>query len=418
MSPSLRTISSIIHSLEEKSTFPDPKEYPPIPPPIYSPKPYSYSPPFPKLRFDLIYQEPSPEYVNKPNLNPNLPSSKGYQVNLGLAVESMSRHTTDEGWQIFDGLSSSGYILAGDNLEINQTHIPDILNEAECYAILGVRTLILQDKREWDVSANSGDFRDKCARFTGVEYLKDRNDIFKLTILKDAHHRPTYHETSAREVDCHAWVIYYNASLMLRFAPYLRPQHLVRTYHSVNADDVPPYLLLSQSPRLNQALFSGAISSVYPLRRRIKDSLTTKPLCSLVSYLKHPGYSLGKCYTPDFLQTLSAYKVAICTSSTYGYALRKIIEATACGCRVITDLPVDEVMPEIDGNLVRISPDISMSHLGDLISHLCSHYDQELQEYYCRRCLQYYNHRSLCSKLARDIENLRLSYNIQPSVSN
>ena len=46
----------------------------------------------------------------------------------------------------------------------------------------------------------------------------------------------------------------------------------------------------------------------------------------IVNYLSHPGYGRSKCFTPEFLKILSIYKVAICTVSIYGYAVRKIVE--------------------------------------------------------------------------------------------
>jgi hypothetical protein len=115
--------------------------------------------------------------------------------------------------------------------------------------------------------------------------------------------------------------------------------------------------------------------------------------------------------TPQFLQTLSHFKVAICTSSMYGYALRKIMEATACGCRVLTDLPVDEALPEIDGNLFRIRPDTSAYHIQIYIRQLVKEYDPERQAHYAELAKKFYDFKAVGQRLADDIETLRRNYN-------
>jgi hypothetical protein len=96
----------------------------------------------------------------------------------------------------------------------------------------------------------------------------------------------------------------------------------------------------------------------------------------------------------------------------YGYALRKIMEATACGCRVLTDLPVDEVLPEIDGNLFRIRPDTSAYHVGIYVRQLVKEYDADKQRDYADKAKQFYDYRAIGKRLSDDIESLRRSYNV------
>lgn len=332
---------------------------------------------------------PAPPYVATPGI---VTSNR-----VGLAVESMCRHMTDEGWQLFAGLAHAGYALAGRDLPVNTVKIPEILERTN------PGTLVVQDKREWDLAR--GDFRDPAARFMGIDQLKSRNDIFKLTILKDAHQRPEYHRQAADEMGAHAWIIYYHPSIVCRLAPYVRPMHLIRTYHTVDATCVPPCAIADTR---SGCLLSGAIGSAYPLRTRLVQQVRHLPDCT---YLAHPGYHRRGSETPRFLRILSRYKVAVCTASRYGYALRKLIEATACGCIVITDLPGDEVLPHIDGNLVRIPPDIHPRALGNVIKHLLASYDPVRQEYYARLALQYYDYRVMGARLAADIETVRQVYN-------
>lgn len=325
---------------------------------------------------------------------------------VGLAVSSMSSHMTDEGWQIFQGLQKAGYVLFGHGLSNPQTDVPEILThpvflpkEASSAPARGV--VVVQDKREWDLC--EGDFRDPKARFTGVGVLRHRPDLFKLTILKDAQQRPSYHRESAEEMGVHAWITYYHPDIVCHVAPYVRREHLVRTYHTIDPLLVPRYT----ADNRGGCLLSGAVSNAYPLRQRL---FSAQSQLHQTMTLRHPGYHRMGAATPEYLKTLSKFKVAICTASVYGYALRKIIEATACGCRVITDLPADEVLPEIDMNLTRVRPDVSIPHVSALIKRLCQTYDPMLQEHMAKKAQIRYDYVHECCRLAQNIENMRGAY--------
>lgn len=337
--------------------------------------------------------------LQKPFLEPLAkPIYKGNNASgIFLAVESMKNHMTDEGWQIAQACEHSGYILGGHNLPLNETHIPTIIEE------VNPGVVVLQDKREWDVS--SRDFREVEARFKDVQYLNKRKDLFKLTILKDSHQKPLYHRESAEEIDCHAWIIYYHPKIVKHLAPYVREEHLIRTYHSIDSERVPEF-----NENRNGVLLSGAVSGAYPLRRRL---VRTQRVIRNLTYLKHPGYHRDRCHTPDFLKLLNQHKVSICTTSIYGYALRKIIESTACGCMVITDLPSDEVMPEIEENLFRVDPKISIPELNYMIEELEQLYDYDKQKQLAEAAKQYYDYRTQGIKLTQQIEKLRSTYSLE-----
>lgn len=315
---------------------------------------------------------------------------------IGLAVESMRTHTTDEGWQIFTGLEHAGYSLCGHCLPTNEVSVPRIL---EHHPDAGV--VVVQDKREWDLVPK--DFREPRACFLNVDCLAGRPDLFKLTILKDAQQRPHYHRESAEEAGVHGFIVYYAPAIVAHLAPYLRPEHMIRVYHTIDAGLVPQAWNRSRYG----CLLSGARGGAYPLRERLMRQYVRLPM---TTYLPHPSYQRRKCYTPDFLKTLSIHRVAICTASRYGFALRKIVEATACGCMVITDLPVDEVLPEIDGNLIRVRPDISTDQVGALIRKACAEYDPARQNDFAQMALAYYDYRVAGLRLAADIERLRANY--------
>lgn len=319
-------------------------------------------------------------------------SNKG----IALAVESMSRHTSDEGWQIMQGLWEQGYALFGHNIGSSLTDVPHILRTMQPGIV------VVQDKREWEGQTAGKGFNPQ-EKFIGVEELAKSDHIFKLTILKDAHQKLDYHKQSAEEMGCHAWIVYYNPRIVAHLAPYVRPQHLIRTYHSIDPTLVPDY---STKVR-GGCLLSGAVSGAYPLRSRLIKDVKYLPATTI---LTHPGYRRDGCHTPKFIQTLSHYKVAICTSSIYGYALRKIVEATACRCMVITDLPSDEVLPEIDDNLVRIPHEATAQEVGRILTQLYSSYSPEKQNYFSEKAKKFYDYREVGKRLAYDIERMRLAY--------
>jgi hypothetical protein len=350
-----------------------------IPPAAYSPDYYLQAPHY------------SPTHQSS---NPTI--SPPEEVRVGLAVEDMKRHMTDEGWQLFSGLQYNGYQLAGYNLTYNCTNVCKVVEQ------LKPTTVVLQDRREWDVEPRN--FREKRARFTEVDTLRYRPEIFKLTVVKDAQHNPWYHRESAESIGCHAWIIYYHPSIVCTLAPYVRRRHTVRTYHSVDAD-ICPYLSFD---RRKGCLLSGAVSNAYPLRHRLITGI--KGLYN-TEYLKHPGYHNKGSHTPAFLHTLSKYKVAICTASRYGYALRKLMEATACGCRVITDLPTDEVLPEIDDNLIRVDPDSTVNQVNDAIQYAIQSYEPDRQAYFAGKARTYYDYRAVGMRLTKDIQLLKQGYN-------
>jgi hypothetical protein len=329
---------------------------------------------------------PAPRYTADP---------KYIDTKVALAVEDMRHHMSDEGYQIFYGLGLNGYELCGHNLTVNETSVPRILD------ITKPKVLVIQDKREWDVAP--GNFREGKARFTGVTALRERDDIFKVTLLKDAHQRPKYHAESADEMGIHAWITYYNTHIVKRLAPYVRPQHILRTYHTIDANLIPKYTADDR----DNCLLSGAVSTAYPLRQRLFRESKKLPRTDV---LKHPGYHNRGTTTPMFLNLLSGYKVAICTCSIYGYSLRKLIESTAAGCVVITNLPQDEYLPDIDGNLVRVPSDISTDDMAKVVLTQIREYDKEKQRHYAELCKVRYDFRFETSLLTMQIEELRRSY--------
>lgn len=324
------------------------------------------------------------------------PTTEDLRPRFALGVESMRRHMTNEGWELMLALQGAGYVLTGYNCPYPETDVAAIL------AIQNPSVVVIQDKREWE-GLTAERKKDPKARFTNVESLKSRSDIFKVTVVKDAQNGLAYHAESAEEIGCHAWIVYYQPDRVCQLAPYLRRQHVIRTYHTIDSEVVPTY-----SSERDGCIISGALGSAYPLRTRLVKDLFKLPK---TFHLPHPGYHERGSNTPGFIQKLSTWKVAICTSSRYGYALRKIMEATAAGCVVITDLPHDDKLPGIDGNLARISPNAKTEEVARVMSNALVHYNPEIQEHWAKEALRFYDYRVEGVRLALEIEKARRGYN-------
>jgi hypothetical protein len=311
---------------------------------------------------------------------------------VALAVEAMKRLLTDEGWQLMAGLERAGYLLCGRRCTVDEVSVPAILDRYHPGVV------VVQDKCRWHANENA--FRDLDAWFTRLDVLGQSPDVFKVAVLKDAQQTPEYHRLSAVEMGVHAWIIYYHPRVVRHLAPYVREEHLIRTYHSIDKDHVPPFDVNREG-----CVLAGAVSDDYPLRKRLFAARLAGVTC-----FEHPGYAMKASRTPDFLRMLSHFKVAVCTSSIYGYALRKIIEATASGCVVVTDLPADEVLPEIDGNLVRVHPSIALPQFAALLVRLVDAYDADRQRRYAEWAKTYYDQQAVGLRLAACIETLRSCY--------
>lgn len=330
---------------------------------------------------------PAPPYAG--------PAAAG-DVRLGLAVGSMRHHTTDEGWQLFQGLEAAGYTLCGHGLTEGETDVARLVDR------LRPHTVVTQDKREW-TGRTAGRGFDERERFAGVGSLRDRPEVFRVTVLKDAHADQEFHRAAADEAGVHGWVVYYHPDVVRQLAPYVRREHLLRTYHTVDPAAVPAYTPDGR----RGCLLSGAVSGAYPLRRRLVEARRRLPA---TEHLPHPGYHRRGCATPGYLRQLAQYRVAVCTASRYGYALRKIMEATAAGCAVITDLPEWEVLPGIDGNLHRVTPEAEVYEVAGLIDRLVRDYDPAAQRRHARAAAETYDYRVQGRLLAANIETLRRTY--------
>lgn len=325
-----------------------------------------------------------------------------------LAVHEMSHHMTDEGWQLAQAVHAGGFMVAGRNCQLDVVDVPTILRETEA------KIVVIQDPREWDPqyiqapdgrrrpyrTKPPGAYRDYAGEFQRIDALSQRQDIFRVVVLKDAHQKPIYYREWTSRLQPHAWLVYYHPEIAAELAPYARQEHMIRMYHTVDAELVPPF-----NPHREGCILSGNLKArFYPLRARIAEAYRQIPELTV---LPHPGYHAGGSCTADYLQTLSRFKVSICTASRFGYALRKIIESTAAGCVVVTDLPTKDQLPEIESNLVRVPPDISIPALSELLGWLLDKYDPDRQEALAKAACDWYDYRVEGRRIVQSIRKMQ-----------
>lgn len=344
---------------------------------------------------DVIERLPKPteQELPTPPLEANPSSTK-----VLLGVESACRQMTDEVHQLQLGLAGTGYWTYGAGYagEFNKRDVRRIVDDTDPAVI------VMQDKREWDNQKPTRQWQPTSIQFGNYEYLRVMPNIFKVAVVKDTHHRPWYYFCWAQDIGANAWVTYYNPEIVKRTAPYMRAEHIIRTYHTIDPAAIPKFNYDRRT-----CIITGALYNAYPLRQRLVSSRSN---LYQTEYLQHPGYGVDGCAVPQYLKTLNQYKISICTTSIYGYALRKIIESTACGCRVITNLPEDEVMPEIDGNLFRVHPDVTLDEINQTIEYLSETYNPFAQQEFAAKAMQYYDYRRMGIVLANDIDQLRATY--------
>lgn len=319
---------------------------------------------------------------------------------IALGVYSMREHTSNEGFVLTEGLRHAGWQVHGHGFPepCNMTDVRQILKK------VNPSVVFMNDIREWGEHCGKKDFRDPMAKFTNIEALGERTDIFKVGVSKDSHNSVELCNDSFRRAGVHCFQHTYHPRIVKHVNPGVRMKHLIRSWHSIEPADVPPF----DKYQRNGCILSGALSPVYPLRQKLFEWHQRLPL---VHHHAHPGYQRNKCHTPDLLDKMSRFKVAMVTSSVFGYSLRKFVEATAAGCQVITDLPTDEVMPEIDHNFVRVSPEVTLAEMRDILAEMYRTYDPERQRDLSARCKRFYDWRAVGKRLSQDIETARIGYN-------
>lgn len=268
-------------------------------------------------------------------------------MNLCLANSDYTKHMTSEGQQLQDGLRSCGWSLAGYG------YIDDCVDVRHLLDRYKPQNIFVQDCRDW--RADSGGCFDKRVSFGNWRLLKEC-DARVFTVCKDAGTVIDYQQRFADEIGALAILIYYHQESVTKLSPWLNSYRLIRIYHSIDSGDI---LSIDLSKERRDAIVSGAVSAVYPTR---ETAIRNHEAIGLDVH-RHPGYGNTGSSTPAYLRLLSGYKAHLACSSSYKFALRKIIESVAVGCIPVTDLPEYDILPAIDKYLVRIPQSASVDQI-------------------------------------------------------
>jgi hypothetical protein len=308
-------------------------------------------------------------------------------TNIVLANVDYRSHMTDEGAQLQDGLQLAGWTLVGAGFEHGCKYVPSLLG------LYAPRIVVIQDRRDWDPDSRIS-FR-KDIGFDEVKALRRATDIVKVAVFKDAGTGLDIQRRYFQEMGVQVLLTYYHADSIRPGAPWIDEYQVVRIYHSVDSEQIPPFQLDRRG-----VLVSGAVGSgVYPMR-----TMAVRMACGFGwDVLRHPGYGNGGVRTNDYLAKLSGYRVHIATSSRFGFALRKIIESVACGATPVTDLPEHDVLPHIDGALVRVPQGASLEQLAEAVTTAEASWDPSERRLLAEQCRGYYDWRIAGARCSRAI---------------
>ena len=316
-------------------------------------------------------------------------SGRGGVTKLMLGNPDYRTHVTDEGNQFQVGLAHAGWRLVGPEFEDGEVDVPTLLERYEPSVIC------VHDRRDWD-PASSGSFR-KDLGYRRLGKLVARPEIFRLGVVKDAGSVKDYHCRFLQEIGADGAIVYYNEQTVRSLNSWMRPDlRLIRTYHSVDRDVCDRIGFPEVRER---AVVSGATSAVYPLR----DELMRRASSLGLYGHGHPGYGNKGTDTPNYLAMLSRFRVHVATASRYGFALRKIIESVAMGATPVTNLPALDVLPEIDGALVRISPDAKVEEAMEAVERADRAWDPDERKVWAEKARTWYDWREIGTRLDRII---------------
>jgi len=313
-----------------------------------------------------------------------------------FVLESFRRHMDNGRWLFQRGLEQQGYVSAGGGLPPPGIDRLDVAEIVEC---CHPSVVIFWPRYEWDPAEWGGSevLPEHC--FQNWECLLDMPEILRATVFHDAGsaraEQKRWHEVFRPDV----YLTWYHHRSILALAPHVPSDRLLRIYHVIDADEAPAIC-----DRDGVGVVSGAYArGVYPLRTRAVAAAKAGRLGPDVGCLDHPGYFQVGPSSTEYVKLLSQYRVALCTASSYGFALRKIIEATLAGCVVITDLPEYDRLPGIDDNLVRVRPTISIPELRELIRDQADAWDLKRQTHYATTAAGLYDWRIMAETLARKL---------------
>ena len=303
------------------------------------------------------------------------------------------QHVTDEGEQMQAGFVAAGWEIAGHGYGDGCKHVGRLLDRHRPDIVF------VQDKRDW--SPDSPGCYDPAVEFEGIEELAKHKNLFVITMVKDAGSATEYQREFCESIEADAILHHYHEKAILPLSPWLDQFKLVRTYHTLDAD------LCTRIPlegRHRRCIVTGAVSTVYPLRRIAFRSAEAWG----IDTMQHPGYNNRGCHVADYLATLSCYRVHIATASKFGFALRKIIESVAMGATALTNLPRFDVLPEIDEALVRLDPEATVNEIASTITLTNVQWDFERAKKFAVLAREWYDYRAVYKRVSDQLIKLAL----------
>ncbi len=307
--------------------------------------------------------------------------------NLLCVLESFRRHMDNGRWLFQRGMEQRGYVSIGAGCPSPEVDMTDVRAAVERF---DPGVVIMWPRYEWDHKEWVGNEVRPEHLFRDWKYLLERPDILRVAVWHDAGSARKQQQRWHEDFKPHVYLSWYHPDSVMPFAPYIKREQIVRTYHVIDAYNLPPV-----REREGVAVVSGAHTlDTYPLRTKCVRWAAKGLLGGGVDVARHPGYAEKGTKSNQYAEMLSKYRVAICTASSYGFALRKIFEATAVGCKAITDLPAYDKLPAIDDNLIRVSPSIPAGELRDVIRSAADTWnigDQLLHAMRCRARYDYAN---------------------------
>jgi hypothetical protein len=317
--------------------------------------------------------------------------------NLLFALESFRRHMDNGRWLFQLGMERQGYVSVGRDMPSPGIDSTDVKAVVERF---NPRVVIFWPRYEWDAKEWVGPEVKPEHYYRNWEYLLTRPDILRVCVFHDAGSARQQQKKWHEAFQPHVYLTWYHADSVLPFAPHIRREQLCRTYHVLDSDNLP-----DAEPRDKTCLISGAYTpDVYPLRTRAFQWAKEGKLGPGVECVQHPGYKQAGTRSNDYVRTLAKYRVAVCTASAYRFSLRKLFEATAAGCRVVTNLPSYDLLPGIDDNLIRVPSDIGADELRGVIQNAAATWDLRQQQAFAAAAVRYYDWRAECARVAKDLE--------------
>jgi len=311
-------------------------------------------------------------------------------------IKKYDYYTCDEISLLQEGLDKAGYAQAGRGAIFDDVDLVKLTDELRPEVLLMQERMYWKTHRHYDCPAD--------AWFTGVLEVGRKPDLFRAVVYRDVCHCLYDNHLYHVEFNPHAYVVYYHPWIVRKLCPWILTEQMVRTHHSINPDDVPEF----DPDRQGGTIITGAKGlPAYHLRTPLIDNVRFGRWGNDVTYVQHPGYDFEGSNAARYMKMLSGYRVAICTTSMFGFAVKKIIEATAAGCIVITDLPAFDSLGPIDDNLVRIPVNADHNYVRRLCVDTANHWDAKRQHGFACHAIQHFNHIDVAQRLAADLAEKR-----------